>query len=167
MIEDFFEKCDYEEKILQENRNKEYNKSYKNIKYNSNNSIKVINDNKTNKRNKEIIELRNYKFNKIPEIIKRCKVYFYNYFYNDGLYLKNTCDKNKEIKSNKIIKVKDKNYSCAHCNAVNTPLWRHLEKDKLCNACWLYYKSHGTKRPNKLKSKGIVRRQKRKSKVKN
>ncbi|KXN67523.1 GATA-domain-containing protein [Conidiobolus coronatus NRRL 28638] len=51
---------------------------------------------------------------------------------------------------------------CSHCTATSTPLWR---KDKdmktLCNACWLYEKLNGRKRPRNLKKDDLIKRRNR------
>lgn len=39
-------------------------------------------------------------------------------------------------------------HNCSNCHVSTSPLWRKLEdKTELCNACGLFYKQHGTKRP--------------------
>ncbi|KAM0688487.1 GATA type transcriptional activator of nitrogen-regulated proteins [Conglomerata obtusa] len=52
---------------------------------------------------------------------------------------------------------------CMHCNAKETSLWRRLEGKTVCNACGLYYKMHGVRRPISLK-KSTIKKRKRISK---
>ncbi|TBU07561.1 GATA zinc finger domain-containing protein [Hamiltosporidium magnivora] len=47
---------------------------------------------------------------------------------------------------------------CAHCGTEKTSLWRRFEGMFVCNACGLYYKMHGVRRPNFLKTDNIRRR---------
>lgn len=47
---------------------------------------------------------------------------------------------------------------CAHCGTDKTSLWRRFEGLFVCNACGLYYKMHGVRRPIFLKSDNIRRR---------
>lgn len=56
-------------------------------------------------------------------------------------------------------KSKQENFSCHNCETKATPLWRRDDDgNPLCNACGLFYKLHGTKRPLKLKTDFIKRR---------
>lgn len=50
---------------------------------------------------------------------------------------------------------------CNHCQTSTTTLWRRFGDSVVCNACGLYYKIHGTKRPSFLQTDGIRRRKKR------
>lgn len=47
---------------------------------------------------------------------------------------------------------------CAHCSATETSLWRRLDGKTVCNACGLYFKMHGVKRPITLKKYSIKKR---------
>ncbi|KAM0676025.1 hypothetical protein GVAV_000805 [Gurleya vavrai] len=47
---------------------------------------------------------------------------------------------------------------CIHCHTRETSLWRRLEGRIVCNACGLYYKMHGVKRPISLKKESIKKR---------
>lgn len=47
---------------------------------------------------------------------------------------------------------------CIHCNTTETSLWRRLEGKVVCNACGLYFKMHGVKRPLSLKKPSIKKR---------
>lgn len=48
--------------------------------------------------------------------------------------------------------------TCAHCSTTETSLWRRLEGNTVCNACGLYFKMHGVKRPLTLKRFTIKKR---------
>ncbi|ELQ73923.1 GATA-4/5/6 transcription factor [Trachipleistophora hominis] len=51
-----------------------------------------------------------------------------------------------------------KNQECAHCGTRVTSLWRKLHGETVCNACGLYYKIHGIRRPETLKGNKVRRR---------
>lgn len=36
---------------------------------------------------------------------------------------------------------------CANCETKHTPLWRKCEGQIVCNACGIYYRTHGKPRP--------------------
>ncbi|KAI8871357.1 glucocorticoid receptor-like (DNA-binding domain), partial [Ramicandelaber brevisporus] len=49
---------------------------------------------------------------------------------------------------------------CANCLCTRTPLWRRgRDGQSLCNACGLYYKTHGDDRPLSMKSDVVRKRQ--------
>lgn len=51
--------------------------------------------------------------------------------------------------------------ACTNCGTTVTPLWRRDDNgDTICNACGLYYRLHGSHRPNKLK-RSVIKRRKR------
>lgn len=177
MIEDFFDMRECEEQIRRKNeRREEIIKALHAKNKIEEERICKIDLNKDKKTIDDYI-LANVKIKKLSFIPKK-QPYFYNYFYNDGKYLRETPfnynlirkekEKEKPIKNKKSEKRRKikKDSKCAHCGSENTPLWRHLEDIIVCNACWLYYKSHKEKRPIKLNEKGIVRRQKRKKIIK-
>lgn len=47
---------------------------------------------------------------------------------------------------------------CMHCTTKETSLWRRLDGKVVCNACGLYFKMHGVKRPISLKKTSIKKR---------
>ncbi|KAG0442266.1 hypothetical protein DMUE_0401 [Dictyocoela muelleri] len=47
--------------------------------------------------------------------------------------------KKREIKN--IAQTKDKDYVCYVCGIKDTPVWRRINKQKVCNACGLYFKN--------------------------
>eukprot|EP00866_Antonospora_locustae_P000093 jgi/Antlo1/93/1323 len=49
---------------------------------------------------------------------------------------------------------------CAHCGTTKTSLWRRLGDAVVCNACGLYHRMHGIKRPISLRKSFIRRRRK-------
>jgi hypothetical protein len=42
-------------------------------------------------------------------------------------------------------------FRCGRCGTSKTPLWRKMDDDsaRLCNACGIYFKTHGKPRPTK------------------
>lgn len=48
---------------------------------------------------------------------------------------------------------------CAHCTSKSTPLWRKAEGRTVCNACGIYWRTHGRYRPveNVLRYPRVVR----------
>ncbi|KZP01410.1 glucocorticoid receptor-like (DNA-binding domain), partial [Calocera viscosa TUFC12733] len=51
--------------------------------------------------------------------------------------------------------------SCANCHTTTTPLWRRDDAgNNICNACGLYQKLHGSRRPVTMK-KAVIKRRKR------
>jgi hypothetical protein len=40
--------------------------------------------------------------------------------------------------------------TCAHCQTTTTPLWRKINHVTTCNACGIYFKTHGIQRKPKL-----------------
>ncbi|EJW02859.1 hypothetical protein EDEG_02739 [Edhazardia aedis USNM 41457] len=56
---------------------------------------------------------------------------------------------------------------CSHCGTNDTSLWRKVENKTVCNACGLYYKMHGVKRPGTLKRYNIKKRRRPHKKVSN
>ena len=50
---------------------------------------------------------------------------------------------------------------CSHCSTTISPLWRRTDRGEIvCNACGLYYKNRGHKRPIELKMAGVRRKKK-------
>lgn len=60
----------------------------------------------------------------------------YDYSKKDENVIKNTKKKKNEI-------------FCSICGATETPVWRKLNNNKVCNACGLYFKSERRKKSNK------------------
>jgi hypothetical protein len=50
---------------------------------------------------------------------------------------------------------------CNNCFCTETTLWRRVGNELMCNACALYYKLHGCRRPKELVKTEIKRRQRR------
>ncbi len=67
------------------------------------------------------------------------------------IYLKN--EKKQEKKSTKVKKPRIKSDNklwrerfhgvCGHCQVRVTPLWRKVDNTVVCNACGIYFKTHG------------------------
>ncbi|KCZ80423.1 hypothetical protein H312_02191 [Anncaliia algerae PRA339] len=90
-----------------------------------------------------------------------------NYFSCD--YFGDTFDKKYKSMEMKLVRKGTRrknrdNIFCEHCNAKETPLWRHLGELNVCNACWLYYKAHGVKRPYDPDKKTVIRKGRAKKK---
>jgi uncharacterized Zn finger protein (UPF0148 family) len=50
---------------------------------------------------------------------------------------------------------------CAHCSTTISPLWRRTDRGEIvCNACGLYYKNRGQRRPMELKIASVKRKRK-------
>ncbi|KXS14667.1 hypothetical protein M427DRAFT_70451 [Gonapodya prolifera JEL478] len=47
---------------------------------------------------------------------------------------------------------------CSNCHTTRTPLWRRTDSGRLCNACGLFYKLHGTMRPASMRTEVIKKR---------
>lgn len=45
---------------------------------------------------------------------------------------------------------------CTNCGIKHTTAWRRLNNDLVCNACGLYYKLHGKRRPEFMRRDTIV-----------
>ncbi|KNC80959.1 hypothetical protein SARC_06691 [Sphaeroforma arctica JP610] len=82
--------------------------------------------------------------------------------------LVNTTER-KWTKSGRVVEKKPDTI-CAHCGINKTTLWRCLGPDEIvCNACGLYKKKHGVKRPNQFVERygGVIRRRRRNQNDKN
>lgn len=119
-------------------------------------------------------------YNNIPELNNQLYQPHINYYNEDYLYWKNynnydiytsyfsnTGSYGSKRTSRRGNKRKNReNMFCEHCTAKETPLWRHLGDLNVCNACWLYFKAHGVKRPFDPEKKILIRRGRTKKKQK-
>lgn len=79
--------------------------------------------------------------------------------HNENYYENNENDINYPIEKNNYNTVYNNNDPiCAHCDATETSLWRRLDGNTVCNACGLYFKMHGVRRPKTLKKYAIKKR---------
>lgn len=71
-------------------------------------------------------------------------------YINFGTYPESTFKMRKDVRITQ----------CLHCGATETSLWRKLGSSVVCNACGLYFKMHGVRRPASLK-KSVIKKRKR------
>lgn len=64
----------------------------------------------------------------------------------------------KEIVADELKQQQTFPISCGHCQTSKTSLWRRSGSDVVCNACALYEKLHGVRRPAHLLNQTIRRR---------
>jgi hypothetical protein len=64
------------------------------------------------------------------------------------------------------IVVTNHTWQCDVCSETNSPNWRFVNNQSMCNTCYVYFKKHGINRHSKLRLKASLKNKKRKTYIK-